>query len=211
MLPERPDIPRLCAFPAPPCWLLAKLDIARDEGIDITADIYPYEYWQSYMYVLLPERERSSREEVEFALGDLAPPEAMLFSKFDAEPVVVGKTLAEIAELREVDGVTAFMQLYHESRAVSSEDRLPADEIIVRAMLEEDILAAVLAAHQRVHGWCAERRASTRGGIIPPRAGALCARTWRNAIEKRDSQDERPVRRPHGHHRSWADSTGNGR
>ena len=34
--------------------LIAQLDAARAEGIDITADIYPYTYWQSHMMVLLP-------------------------------------------------------------------------------------------------------------------------------------------------------------
>ena len=38
--------------------VVAKLDAARAEGIDITADIYPYEYWQSTIMVLLPDRAR---------------------------------------------------------------------------------------------------------------------------------------------------------
>ena len=35
--------------------VLAKLDAARADGVQITADIYPYEFWQSTMMVLLPE------------------------------------------------------------------------------------------------------------------------------------------------------------
>ena len=55
--------------------VLNKLDAARDEGIDITADVYPYEYWQSTMMVLLPERDPSDAEAVAFALDQLAPPD----------------------------------------------------------------------------------------------------------------------------------------
>ncbi|NDH39999.1 MAG: hypothetical protein EBY45_06195 [Gammaproteobacteria bacterium] len=37
--------------------IITRLDAAREEGIDLTADIYPYTYWQSNMMVLLPERD----------------------------------------------------------------------------------------------------------------------------------------------------------
>ena len=42
---------------------IAKLDAARAEGVDITADIYPYEYWQSGLLVSLPKRDITDREE----------------------------------------------------------------------------------------------------------------------------------------------------
>ena len=38
-------------------WVIERLNAARQEGIDLTADIYPYTYWQSHMMVLLPERD----------------------------------------------------------------------------------------------------------------------------------------------------------
>ncbi len=44
--------------------ILQKLDAARAAGIDITADIYPYEYWQSNMMVMLPQRDITDRAEV---------------------------------------------------------------------------------------------------------------------------------------------------
>jgi N-acyl-D-amino-acid deacylase len=34
--------------------VLAKLDAARARGIKVTADVYPYEYWQSTLTVLFP-------------------------------------------------------------------------------------------------------------------------------------------------------------
>ncbi|MCH8874835.1 D-aminoacylase, partial [candidate division KSB1 bacterium] len=37
--------------------LLARLDEARAAGVEITADVYPYTYWQSTKTVLFPERD----------------------------------------------------------------------------------------------------------------------------------------------------------
>ena len=43
------------------------------EGIDVTADIYPYLYWQSTLTVLFPERDFENRAAAEFVLErDLA-------------------------------------------------------------------------------------------------------------------------------------------
>jgi N-acyl-D-amino-acid deacylase len=119
--------------------LLTKLDAARAEGIDITADIYPYEYWQSNMMVLLPERDPSDREAVAFALDQLAPPDGLWMTRFEPQPEYVGKTLTEIATLREIDPVTTFMQLAGESLRMSEETGRGADAIIGTSMIEEDI------------------------------------------------------------------------
>ena len=60
--------------------LVARLDEARAQGVDITADVYPYEFWQSTMTVLFPEREYT-REAATFALEELAPPEGLLIAR----------------------------------------------------------------------------------------------------------------------------------
>lgn len=130
--------------------ILAKMDAAREEGIDITADIYPYEYWQSGMMVLLPERDITDRAEVEFALEKLAPPEGMWFTYFAPQPEYVGKTLVEIAALRGVDPVTAFMELIAESEKMSAETGEMADMIIGTSMQEEDIMELMAWPHTNI-------------------------------------------------------------
>jgi len=115
--------------------LIQKLDAARAEGIDITADIYPYTYWQSNMMVLIPSRDLKARNEYEYALQEIAPPEGFWLTQFDPQPEYVGKKLTEIAELRGTDPVTAMMQLTAESVAYSDN----ADTMIGTSMLEEDI------------------------------------------------------------------------
>ena len=48
--------------------LIALLDAARAEGIEVNADIYPYTYWQSTLTVLFPERDFEDRKEAEIAV-----------------------------------------------------------------------------------------------------------------------------------------------
>ena len=142
---------------------LAQLNAARDEGIDISADIYPYEYWQSNLMVLLPGRDITDRKEVELALTELAPPDGLWMTQFDPQPEYVGKTLTEIADLRHTDPATAFMQLISESMAMEKETGEPADAIIGTSMTEEDILALLTWPHTNV---------CTDGGLVDlhPRA-----------------------------------------
>lgn len=142
---------------------LAQLDAARDAGIDISADIYPYEYWQSNLMVLLPGRDSSDREEVELALSELAPPDGIWMTRFDPQPEYVGKTLTEIAALRKTDAATAFVQLIEESTAMEEETGEPADAMIGTSMIEDDILTLLKWPHTNV---------CTDGGLIDlhPRA-----------------------------------------
>lgn len=137
--------------------LVTKLDAARSEGIDISADIYPYEYWQSNMMVLLPERDYSDRDAVAFALDQIAPPEGLWFTQFDPQPAYVGMTLSEIAAARQVDAVTAFMQLAAEAEAFEQSSGKGADSIIGTSMVEDDI--------RRLLTW-PETNVCTDGGLI---------------------------------------------
>jgi len=130
--------------------ILAKLDAARSQGIDITADIYPYEYWQSGMMVLLPKRDISDRAEVEFVLRELAPPGGMWFTRFDPNPEYVGKTLTEVAAALGTDPATAFMSLIAESETLRQETGESADMIIGTSMIEEDIRVLLAWPHSNI-------------------------------------------------------------
>ena len=69
-------------------WIIQRLNAAREEGIDLTADIYPYAYWQSHMMVLLPDRDPTDLEAIDFVMAELAPPDGIIFTHFPAEPLV---------------------------------------------------------------------------------------------------------------------------
>ncbi len=146
---------------------LARLDAARAEGIDITADIYPYEYWQSTMMVLLPERDYRDRAAIAEVFDELAPPDGIWMTRFDPNPAYVGKTLTEIADLREVDVVTAFTQLAEEADMMWQETGERAESIIGTSMKSSDIAELI--------AW-PEANICTDGGIVnlhPRSAGAF--------------------------------------
>lgn len=96
--------------------LIRVLDRARAEGVAITADIYPYAYWQSTLTVLFPARDFANRASAEFALREVSSPEGLLLSGFAPNPSYVGKTVAEIATLRGTDPATTLMALIAESQ-----------------------------------------------------------------------------------------------
>ena len=117
--------------------ILSKLDSAREEGVEITADIYPYEYWQSTMRVLFPKRDFDNRESAEFALQELTSPEGMIISKFNADPTYEGMTLDKIAELRSEDPASTYMEL------IKMSDQVPGESIIAKSMDERDIVEII--------------------------------------------------------------------
>jgi N-acyl-D-amino-acid deacylase len=130
--------------------ILRKLDAARAAGIDISADVYPYEYWQSNMMVMLPKRDITDRAEVEFMLREIAPPDGMWFTQYDPQPEYVGKTLTEVAALRGSETATAYMELIAASEAMRAETGRPADMIIGTSMHPDDVAALIAWPHSNI-------------------------------------------------------------
>jgi N-acyl-D-amino-acid deacylase len=86
-------------------WLLADSVVrvhntARAAGINVTADIYPYTYWQSNLGVFFPKRNFADSVEAAFVLEHLTPPDGILFNSFAGDMSLTGKTLAKIAAAR---------------------------------------------------------------------------------------------------------------
>jgi len=130
--------------------ILERLDAARAAGVDVTADVYPYEYWQSNMLVLLPERDITDRQEVDFMLREIAPPEGMWFTYYEPQPDYVGKTLKAVAEERNTDPATAFMDLIAASEAIKAETGRQADAIIGTSMHPNDVAALIGWRHSNI-------------------------------------------------------------
>ncbi len=120
--------------------LITKLDAARAEGIDITADIYPYTYWQSTIMVLLPDRDPTDRDAIAEVLDQIAPPDGIWLTQFKPDPDYVGKTLTEIAALRGEDAVTAFSEIAQEAIAwEKAHGGEGAEQIIGTSMTDADV------------------------------------------------------------------------
>ena len=164
---------------------LALLDAARARGLRITADVYPYEYWQSTMTVLFPDRDYTDREAARFALEELAPPEGILIGRFDARPDLVGMSLSEVAEAWETDAVSAYLELIAESQAHGEETGDPGESIVATSMTFDDIATLLSWEHTNVSSDGALRGAHPRGyGTYPRVLGLLVREEGRLALEE---------------------------
>ena len=94
--------------------LIGVLDKARASGVKLTADIYPYTYWQSNLGVLYPKRNFADAAETAFVLSHVALPGDIIFNGFAAHPDYVGKTLAQVAAIRKSTPAQTLMALLAE-------------------------------------------------------------------------------------------------
>jgi N-acyl-D-amino-acid deacylase len=102
--------------------LLDILDLARAQGVEVTADVYPYEAWVSSLTVLFPRRDFTNRKAAEFALAHVAPADGLMLGKYTPEPALVGKTVAEIAEMKGMDAAATLMDLIARSQGEGAEE-----------------------------------------------------------------------------------------
>ncbi|NBT09226.1 MAG: serine hydrolase, partial [Chitinophagia bacterium] len=80
--------------------LIKKLEKARAAGINITADVYPYTYWNSTLRVLFPTRDYTNPISAEFAVNHTFDPNESYLVKYAPVEAYRGKTIAAIAAMR---------------------------------------------------------------------------------------------------------------
>ena len=142
--------------------LLDVLDRARSEGVDVTGDVYPYEYWQSTLTVLFPARDFANRESAEFALRSISPPDGLLISEYTPEPALEGLTVAQIAERKGMDPAATLMDLIARSQVEGAREG-----VIGTSMRADDIAALVAWPHSNI---CSD---GSLTGMHPRGAGAF--------------------------------------
>ena len=118
---------------------LSILNRARAEGVDVTGDIYPYEYWHSDLTVLFPKRDFTNRESAQFALDHVSPPDGIILTRYSPEPGLVGQSLAEIAKRKGMDSAGTLMDLIARSSYEGAEQ-----SIMGKGMTNEDIAALIV-------------------------------------------------------------------
>ena len=91
--------------------ILARLQQAREEGIDITADCYPYNFWNSTLRVLFPNRDYTNPSSAEFAVQQLFDPAQSVLVRFAPEKSYAGKTISEVAAMRKETPAQTLMNL----------------------------------------------------------------------------------------------------
>lgn len=132
--------------------VLAKLDAARARGINVTADVYPYEYWQSTLTVLFPKRDFTDIAAARFALQHLTTPEGMLLGFYAPDPSLVGKTIAQIAAARSEEPAATYLSLIQAAEAwkIANPDKGRAEAVIGTAMAPNDVADFIAWDHSVV-------------------------------------------------------------
>ncbi|MFT3936930.1 MAG: serine hydrolase [Chitinophagaceae bacterium] len=95
--------------------ILTQLQQARAEGIDITADCYPYTMWSSTPRVLFPKKDFDNAASAQYATQELFDPAASVMTYFPANKNYEGKTVREIAVMNSETDAAALMRIVKET------------------------------------------------------------------------------------------------
>ena len=87
---------------------IALIEAAQKRGVDVTADAYPYNAWQSTITVLVPNKRYDDPASVERALADVGGAKNVLVVRHAAHPDYEFKTLEAIAAAQKRTPVEQF-------------------------------------------------------------------------------------------------------
>jgi len=113
--------------------ILEKLQKARAEGINITADCYPYTMWSSTPRVLFPKKDFDNEASAMYAVQELFDPAASVMTYFPANKNYEGKTVHEIALMNNESDARALMRIVKEAGDQGA-------AIAGASMLDEDVI-----------------------------------------------------------------------
>jgi N-acyl-D-amino-acid deacylase len=109
--------------------VVAMVERARQSGVDVTADCYPYDAWASTITVLIPSRRHDDPAAVAKGLADVGGAANVLIVACKAHADYEGRTLEEIARARRMTPIDVYMQIVKDGGA----------GVVCRSMIERDI------------------------------------------------------------------------
>jgi N-acyl-D-amino-acid deacylase len=118
--------------------LLRMLADAQRSGLDVTADVYPYTYWQSTITVIIPTRQWDDRAQWETGLKEIGGPGNVLLTTYTPDPTWQGKTLAQIARSTGKDAVTVIQEIVRKTHGEGADPKA-RESVVVTAMQEDDL------------------------------------------------------------------------
>jgi N-acyl-D-aspartate/D-glutamate deacylase len=132
--------------------ILAALQAARTEGVDITADCYPYDFWQSTLHVLFPKHDYTNPQSAEYAVTDLVDPAGSYLTRFKPNPEYAGKTITEIAEMRKETPAKALLYLLAavEEYELKNPDAGSVEGVMGKAMSDTDVMNFLAWSHTNI-------------------------------------------------------------
>ena len=145
--------------------VIETLEAARSDGIEITADIYPYLRWQSSLAVLFPKRDFTDVDVADFTFEHTAAPQDIVLIEYLPNPDFNGMSIADIARVTERDPVTTLLSLALEADGYRKETGQSGASIIAKGMDETDVVqlmqwrytnicsdGSLASGHPRGHG-----------------------------------------------------------
>jgi N-acyl-D-amino-acid deacylase len=146
---------------------LQLLEAARKEGINITADLYPYTYWSSTIRVLFPDRNFNDEKEAAFILKEVTSPEGIIFSSYEPNPEYNGKSLAEVAKAEKKSPEKMLIELIKRLDACDKQHGDCNGSIVATSMDEQDVKKLMQWPHTNI---CSD---GSSGGRHPRGFGAF--------------------------------------
>jgi N-acyl-D-amino-acid deacylase len=122
---------------------LRRIERARREGLEITADVYPYRSWSSTITALVPTRDWEDAALWEKGLADVGGPENVLLATYTPDPAWAGKTIAQIAKQTGRDAVSIVQEVVRRTRVEGA----GREGVVVTAMTEEDLRRFIASPH----------------------------------------------------------------
>jgi len=121
--------------------IIAQLQNARTNGIDITADCYPYEFWNSTLKVLFPKTDYTNPVSAQFAVDHTFDPTQSILVRFSPNTNYAGKTISEIANMRKEKPAQTLMGLIAEADVYEKQhpDASSVEAIIAKSMTDVDV------------------------------------------------------------------------
>jgi N-acyl-D-amino-acid deacylase len=169
--------------------VLKWLEKKRREGLDLTADVYPYLYWQSTITVLTLDRNWESRDIWIKALEDVGGPQNVLLTKFTPDPSWEGRTLEELARAQGKDAPDLIREIVRKTHFPDSKE---SESVVVTSMSEPDLEAflehpQVMFCSDGAHGGSHPRGAGSFPRILGRYVREKKLLSWQEAIRKATS------------------------
>jgi N-acyl-D-aspartate/D-glutamate deacylase len=122
--------------------ILAQLQAARLNGIDITADCYPYEFWHSTLRVLFPKTDYTNPVSAQYAVEHTFDPTQSILIRFAPNTNYAGKTISEIAAMRKEKPAQTLMGLIAEADVYEKihPDASGVEAIVAKSMTDADVI-----------------------------------------------------------------------
>lgn len=112
---------------------LAWMKAARKAGNKVTADVYPYLYWQSTITAMTVSRDFENLDVWRDALADVGGGQNVLLTRYTPDPLWIGRTVADIAKLTSKSEEEVIRDIVRATREGRGES------VVVTAMNEDDL------------------------------------------------------------------------